>query len=215
MTMFIVSDGLVSELLILLFQTFEDAQKGNPTRPQAKNNRRRTFWGTLRIVCRRERSWAPFSACCSHVAVFAEQLHPSPLILRPSRPLRHGRMAQFIDDIVHRLGGGLDGEGARRTTEASIPSALAPIQIEIDKWNIFEFDVLPDIDLGPVQQWVNTDMRALRKGGFKLVPQLRWLIAKIPIAMLVPRRKITLFGARAFFIRANAQDDARIAFLFD
>jgi hypothetical protein len=124
-------------------------------------------------------------------------------------------MAQLVDDVIDGLCGGFNGKGARRTPEASIPSALAFIQIEIDKGNVFKLNVFPNVDLGPIQQRVNADMRALWKGRFKLIPQLRWLIAEVPIAVLIPGRKIPLFGPRAFFIRANAQDHARIAFIFD
>ncbi len=40
----------------------KDAQNGLPARPQAKQNRRRTRRGTLRILLSRERCWRPFSA---------------------------------------------------------------------------------------------------------------------------------------------------------
>jgi hypothetical protein len=46
----------------LLFRNGQAAKKGHPTRPQARKNRRRTLWGTLRILSTRERSWGPFSA---------------------------------------------------------------------------------------------------------------------------------------------------------
>ena len=36
--------------------------KRQPTRPQVRENQRRTLWGTLRILSSRERSWGPFSA---------------------------------------------------------------------------------------------------------------------------------------------------------
>jgi len=39
-------------------------QNGHPTRPQAIQNRRRTLWGTLRILMSRERRWGPFSQAC-------------------------------------------------------------------------------------------------------------------------------------------------------
>src|SRR5262245_5135645 len=41
---------------------FKAAQNDLPTRPQERNNRRRTLWGTLRIISIRERSWRSFSA---------------------------------------------------------------------------------------------------------------------------------------------------------
>ncbi len=45
----------------LLFRNEQVAQKGHPTRrPQARKNRRRALWGTLRILSTRERRWGPF-----------------------------------------------------------------------------------------------------------------------------------------------------------
>jgi len=41
-----------------------DCSKRQPTRPQVRENLRRTLWGTLRILSNRERSWGPFSAAC-------------------------------------------------------------------------------------------------------------------------------------------------------
>jgi len=49
----------------------QDAQKGRPVRPQASKNRRRTLWGTLRILASRERSWRAFSASCQSYAARA------------------------------------------------------------------------------------------------------------------------------------------------
>ena len=37
---------------------------GHPTRPQVRENRRRSLWATLRILSNREQSWGPFSASC-------------------------------------------------------------------------------------------------------------------------------------------------------
>ena len=44
--------------------SLQAAQKGRPARPQARQNRRRTLWGTLRILSNREQSWRPFGAAC-------------------------------------------------------------------------------------------------------------------------------------------------------
>ena len=46
------------------FNALQATQTGQPTRPQASHNRRRTLRGTLRIVTNRERSWGPVSVAC-------------------------------------------------------------------------------------------------------------------------------------------------------
>ena len=43
----------------------KDVQNGCPARPQAKQNRRRTLRGTLRILMSQERCWRPFSTSFS------------------------------------------------------------------------------------------------------------------------------------------------------
>src|SRR5947209_423563 len=90
----------------------------------------RRAWGRVGVMA------AFFSMLASHVAVFAQQLHPSPFVLGAPRPFGDRRMAQFFNDIVHRFGGGLDGKGAWRTSEASIASAVAFVQIQIHEGDI-------------------------------------------------------------------------------
>ena len=62
--------------------------KRHPTRPQASHNRRRTLWGTLRIVTNRERRWRAFSASCQSRILTRRALHPNEIfsLRRPSQP---------------------------------------------------------------------------------------------------------------------------------
>ncbi len=53
-------------------------QTGQPTRPQASHNRRRTLRGTLRIVTNRERSWGPFSGVSRQAAQTDYPARPQP-----------------------------------------------------------------------------------------------------------------------------------------
>src|SRR5512134_262050 len=62
---------------------------------------------------------------------------------------------------------------------------------------------------------MNADVSAGRERRLKLIPQLWRLVAKIPVAMLVAGRKISLFRPRAFFVGPNPQDDTGIAFLLE
>ena len=150
-----------------------------------------------------KKAWGPAG---SHVAVFAQQLHPPALILSPARPLRHGGMPQLLDDVVHRLCGGLDGRRTGRTTQTAISGPVPLVEIEIDKWNILQLDVFPDIDFGPVKQGMNSDMSSRRERGFELIPQFGRLIPKVPIAVLVPRRKIPLLCPGPFLVGANTPE---------
>ena len=86
-----------------------------------------------------------------HVAVFAQQLHPSSLILCAPGALGDGGVTQFFNDVVDRLRRGFNGEGARRAAEASIACAVSLIEIQIHKRNVFVLDVFPNIDLRPVE----------------------------------------------------------------
>src|SRR5688500_20373715 len=81
----------------------EDAQNGHPARPQARNNRRRTLWGTSRIVSSRERSWGPFSASSLSVAVIPE---PSYRLLERNFGRRLGKIqlpARFAGIVMHAV----------------------------------------------------------------------------------------------------------------
>ena len=59
---------------------------------------------------------------------------------------------------------------------------------------------------------MNADVGSWRKRRLKLIPELRRLIAEIPIAVFVAWREVALFGSRPFFVRPHTEDDARIPF---
>ena len=62
---------------------------------------------------------------------------------------------------------------------------------------------------------MNADVRPRRKSRLELVPQFRRLIAKIPIPVLVSRRKVPFLGSGTVFIRTHTEDDAGVPFFFD
>ena len=108
-------------------------------------------------------------------------------------------MPQLLNDLVHRLGRGFDRKGAGGAPQAPVPGAVPPIQIEVDKRDILQLDVFPNVEFGPVQQRVDPDVRALREGGFELIPEFRRLIPEVPLAVLVAglQRQPRLFSRRA------------------
>src|SRR5207344_230059 len=69
-----------------------ECSNGRPARPQVRNNRKRTLWGTLRTVSSRERSWMLVSA-------FWAYMYPSlrsNSIPRPSSCARPDRSATVV-----------------------------------------------------------------------------------------------------------------------
>src|SRR5690349_6207749 len=82
----------------------------------------------------------PLDACFNilplHVAVFAQQLHPTPFILRTARSLRHRGMPQLVDNVVHRLRRGSDRHRAWRTTKTAIAGPIPLVEIEIHEGNV-------------------------------------------------------------------------------
>src|SRR3990167_8417503 len=124
-------------------------------------------------------------------------------------------MTQLIDDLVDRLRGRLDGRGAGCATEAPVASAIALVEIQIHEGNIFVLDVLPDIDLRPIQQRMDADMGAGRESRLELIPEFGRLIAEIPVAMLIAGRKIPFLRSRPLFVRSHTENNAGVPLLFD
>src|SRR6185295_2676578 len=129
--------------------------------------------------------------------------------------LRHSGMAQLVNNVVHRFCRRFDRGRAGRAAETPIAGSLTFIEIEIDEGNVFELDVLPNIDFSPIQQRMDPDMCSWRKGRLELIPELRRLIPEIPIAMLVTRREVTFLGSLFFNVSATTENNARIALLLN
>src|SRR5688500_1488201 len=98
-------------------------------------------------------------------------------------------MPKFFDDVVHILGGGFDRRGTGCAAQAAIARAVTLVEIQIDEGDILELDVLPNINLGPIQQRMNADVGAGRKGRLVLIPELRRLVSEIPVSMFIPWRE--------------------------
>src|ERR1035437_2794556 len=130
------------------------------------------------------------------------------LVLRPARPLRRPRAAQFLYDLSHSAGLRLDGERARVTANAPVPRPLVVREIEWDDGDALALDILPDIQLRPVQQGVNADMCPWLKVRLELVPQLRRLVLEVPFHILVARAEIAFLGPRWFLVAADADNHA-------
>src|SRR5207302_5160654 len=67
-------------------------------------------------------------------------------------------------------------------------------EVERHDWDVFEIDVLPDIQLCPVRQRKDTDALALMNLGVENVPQFGSLILWVPAVELVAEREDALLG---------------------
>src|ERR1700722_12934675 len=101
------------------------------------------------------------------------------LVLSARATLRDSRISELFNDLrdVSRIR--LDRLRARGATQAPITHPFSG-KVETNHWNAFPVDILPDVHLSPVQQWMNTNMCSGIKIGFELVPQFRRLIFEIP-----------------------------------
>src|SRR4051812_17659894 len=83
------------------------------------------------------------------------------------------------------------------------------VVIERDRGDLLPTDVLPDVELGPVEQRMNSQVCPRSKLGLELVPELRRLVADIPVRLICPGREIALLGAAPLLVRPNPDDNPR------
>ena len=88
------------------------------------------------------------------------------LVLRPAAAFGYLRRLEFVDDLVNRVGVGIDRPAAGLTADAAEAFAVFG-EIEARGGDILSFDVFPDIDLSPAEEWVDAYMFLF--GGFCLV----------------------------------------------
>ena len=73
-------------------------------------------------------------------------------------------------------------------------------EIERDDGDLFEVDVLPDVQLGPVRQREHADALALVDLAVVEVPQLRPLVLRVPLVEAVAERVDALLRARLLLV---------------
>lgn len=115
----------------------------------------------------------------------AKRLHTTALILSAATSLRDGGHAEFRNDVGNRRSTGCHRAGAWYASQTPISHAVALIEVECGKGNLFELKIFPDIQLRPIQEGMDTDMGAGWERRIELVLELRRLIPKIPFAMLI------------------------------
>src|SRR6266542_3407219 len=104
-----------------------------------------------------------------HVPVFAQQLHAAALILGAAGAFGDRGQLQLFDQLVDVLRRGLDPERARRAAETPISGAIALVEVQVDDLDVLQAYVFPDIDLPPVEERVDADVRAGWEAGLELV----------------------------------------------
>src|SRR5919199_2080918 len=136
------------------------------------------------------------------------------VVHRPAGALRDLRGLELGDDLVERARGRRHGGGDVLVAQAAVALAV-PGEVEVDDRDPLALRVLPDVDLGPVQERVDADVRAFREAGHVLVPELGRLVLQIPARVLAARREIALLGADRLLVAADAGDQALEAVLLD
>src|SRR6187549_3264477 len=118
-------------------------------------------------------------ACLSHVSLAAQLFETVFSVLHAPGPLRdilERSALQFGDDVVDVLRRALDRPLARAAAEAAIARPVALVVVQRHGRDVLALDVLPDVELGPIEQRVDAQVRARREVGLELVPELRRLI---------------------------------------
>src|SRR6266498_5082818 len=110
----------------------------------------------------------------SHIAIAAQFLEGvlALLVLGAAGTFARPGVAQFLDDLTHGLRLGLDRESARVAAQAAKTLAFLVGEIERDDRHVLALDVFPNVQLRPVQQGMDPDVRPLVEIRLELIPQL-------------------------------------------
>src|SRR5690606_11491038 len=88
-------------------------------------------------------------------------------------------------------------------------------KIQRRDFDIFSFDVIPDIKLRPVTYWKNTYVFALLNTSVKNTPKFRTLSLRIPLTEFISHCKNSFFRSSLFFIPASTSTTSIKLLLFD
>src|SRR6185436_17558422 len=91
----------------------------------------------------------------SHVALATQLFQAVLAVLEAAGPL--GDVLQraapdLVDDLVDVVRLALDGGLAGAAAQAAVAGAVAPVVVERDGGDVLALDVLPDVQLGPVEE---------------------------------------------------------------
>src|SRR3954451_15741176 len=92
-----------------------------------------------------------------HVPIAAQRLEPSTafLVLCPAGPLGDVHKLSGLelhDDVVHVGCAGFDGVRAGIATQRAITLTLALVVVQRNRGDLLPTDVLPNVELSPIQQ---------------------------------------------------------------
>src|SRR6516164_8523487 len=121
--------------------------------------------------------------------------------------LGHLGAVELGDDLLERARVRHHREGDVGVAQRSIAASVAR-QIERDDRNAVAPRIGPDVGLRPMQDRMNAQMRALRRRGVEVVPELRRLVAHVPAPLDAARREDPLLGAGRLLVAADAGEQA-------
>ena len=120
--------------------------------------------------------------------------------LQPRERRRRADPLLFAGERLHE--GLLDGD----ERVAAHEHAAVFGEVERHDGDVFEQDVVPDVELGPVGEREDADAFAGGDAGVVEVPELGALVLGVPLAGLVAEGEDALLGAGFFFVAARAAE---------
>ena len=118
-----------------------------------------------------------------------------------------------MDDFLDIRCRAFDGEGDVFLAERAVTHHLAGLfvlarEIKFAAGNVFALGVAPDIQLGPVQDRVDAQVRAFGEFGFVLIPEFGRLVLEVPVAVDGAGGEDALLGAQALLVPPDPGDHA-------
>ncbi len=151
---------------------------------------------SARVAPRSVSREAATSATTSSAVNAADSTHPVQ-VASPIGPEPHRGQERLLA-LQHR-----DVRGDRQQHPVALEDRAAVGVVQRGQLDLLVQDVLPDVELGPVGQREHPDVLALAVGAVVEVPQLGPLVARVPLAELVPEAEDPLLGPGLLLVAAG------------
>lgn len=111
--------------------------------------------------------------------------------------------AAFFDDFA---GGGFDEVVGLDPHAAAADDGAFAGEVEVDEFDVFELDVLPDVEFGPVGEGEDAEAFAGVVAGVEESPEFGALVFGVPDLVAVAEGEDAFFGAGTLFVAAGTAE---------
>src|SRR5260370_17682209 len=126
------------------------------------------------------------------------------MILSAAGTLTNSCRFKLGNDLVDVRSVALDRMRDRAATQRTEPFPVSR-EIHLRDRNILTLDVAPDIDFGPIEQWLDANVLAFGRAGCELSPEFRRLVFVIPFELRVARGKRSFLSLLLFFFPPDSR----------